>query len=456
MESISSTLFKDKRFMKTLLAIAVPISFQTLVQSSLSMIDQMMIGQFGESAIAGVGLGGTISFILMIALGGVVTGGSIFMSQFWGAKNYAQMKKTMATTLRLGVSIAIFISLLAGFFPKTALGIFTNDSKVIELGSGYLQIVALSYTPMFLIMNFSSLLRNTGLVKIPMVTGIISVFINTGLNFILIFGMLGMPKLGITGAAIATVVSRVFEALLLMFICYQKDHDAFPGLKDLLHFDLEFSKLFLITVYPVLLNEFFWVLGDSMYSVIYGHMGTSEMAAMTMTFPIQGLFIGLFTGISGAAGIMLGNELGSGANEQAVQYAKRFVWITCSGAILVSVLIGLLAKWYVLAYHVSPEVSQLSMELLYVFAAVIWVKVTNMVVGNGILRSGGQTKFTFIVDMIGLWGIGVPLGFFAAFYLDLSVTWVYLLIAVEEFVRLALCLWRMNSRKWLQNLNEIA
>lgn len=456
MELKFTEIFKDKHFMSTLLAIAVPISFQTLVQSSLSMIDQMMIGQFGESAIAGVGLGGTISFILMIALGGVVTGGSIFMAQFWGAKNYGQMKKTMATTLRLGLFISMVISLIAGLFPKTALRFFTEDQTVIAAGSGYLRIVALSYAPMFLIMNFSALLRNTGMVKTPMVTGIMAVILNTGLNYLLIFGMLGMPKFGIAGAAIATVASRLFEALLLMAICYKKGHNAFPRFKDLLDFDPEFSKLFLLTVYPVLLNEFFWVLGDSMYSVIYGHMGTAEMAAMTMTFPIQGLFIGLFTGISGAAGIMLGNELGRGDENRAVTYANRFLWLTLGGAVFASLTIVSLAGFYVRAYHVTPAVSQLANQLLYVFAAVIWVKVTNMVVGNGVLRSGGETKFTFIVDMLGLWGIGVPLGFAAAFYFELSVTWVYLLIAIEEFIRLGLCLLRVRSKKWARNINQIA
>jgi putative MATE family efflux protein len=447
-------IFSDKMFIKTLLAIAIPVSLQTLIQSSLSMIDQMMIGQYGETAIAGVGLGGTISFILMISLGGIISGGGIYLAQYWGVKDTNSMQKTMATTLRLGTVCALITAVLAGVMPKLALSIFTSDPQVIELGARYLRILAFSYVPMFLIMNHATLLRNMAHSKIPMFTGIFSVAVNTLLNYVLIFGAFGLPSLGIEGAAIATVATRFLEMFLLMGICRLLKLSAIPTWHQIFVIDWRFSKVFFLTIYPVILNELIWVLGDSMYSIIYGHMGTAEMAAMTMTFPVQGMFIGFFTGLSSAAGIMIGNQLGAGEEEVAQRYAKDFVLLTLIGSVGMGVIIVSLSELYLMAYRVTPEVRTLSMQLLWVFGAVIWVKVSNMVIGNGVLRSGGETKFTFYMDLFGLWGIGVPLGFLSAFVLGFSVSGVYLMIALEELVRLGMGVHRLNGRKWIKNLTQ--
>lgn len=446
---------EDKQFLKMVFAIAVPISLQSLIQSGLSMIDQMMIGKSGEAAIAGVGLGGTISFILMITLGGVVTGGSIFMAQFSGAKDAVGIQKTMVTTSKLGIAVSVFLGLCAVIFPNQLLGIFIRDTQVIEIGARYLRIVAVSYLPMFLIMNFSSLLRNTGNVRLPMYTGIAAVAVNTSLNYVLIFGAFGLPALGVEGAAYATLLTRLLESLALFIVLLKVDKDYLPTLKDFLRLDWAFDKRFLKTVYPVFLNELIWVLGDAMYSVIYGHMGTSQMAAMTMTFPVQGMFIGLFTGLSSAAGILIGNLLGQGDVQAAGLRAKQLMRLTLLGGIAVSVVIVGLAPFYVSFYSVSGEASDMAIKLLRVFGVVIWMKVANMVLGNGILRSGGQTKFTFYVDILGLWGIGVPLGFLAAFILNWSIVGVYLLIAIEELVRLILCYWRLRSDKWQATLTSV-
>lgn len=447
-------IFSDKTFIKTLLAIAIPVSLQTLIQSSLSMIDQMMIGQYGETAIAGVGLGGTISFILMISLGGIVSGGGIYLAQYWGVKDTNNMQKTMATTLRLGTVCALIVAVLAGVMPNLALSIFTSDSQVIEVGARYLRILAFSYVPMFLIMNHATLLRNMSHSKIPMFTGVFSVAVNTLLNYVLIFGKFGLPSLGIEGAAMATVATRFLEMFLLMGICRLLKLSALPNWRQIFVIDWRFSKVFFLTIYPVMLNELIWVLGDSMYSIIYGHMGTAEMAAMTMTFPVQGMFIGFFTGLSSAAGIMIGNQLGAGEEELAQRYAKDFVLLTVLGSVGMGVIIVSLSELYLMAYQVTPEVKTLSMQLLWVFGAVIWVKVSNMVIGNGVLRSGGETKFTFYMDLFGLWGIGVPLGFLSAFVLGFSVSGVYLMIALEELVRFGMGIHRLSGRKWIKNLNQ--
>lgn len=446
--------FGNKSFLKAVIAIALPISLQSLIQSGLSMIDQMMIGQSGEAAIAGVGLGGTISFILMITLGGVVTGGSIFMAQFYGAKDSASIQKTLVTTTKLGILIALITGGMAALWPENLLSVFSKDSAVIEAGARYMRIIALSYLPMFLIMNFSSLLRNTGNVRLPMYTGIASVGLNTTLNYLLIFGAGSLPALGIEGAALATLLTRYLEATMLFVLLRRKDKAYLPSLSQCLRVDWTFDKMFLLTVYPVFLNELIWVMGDAMYSVIYGHMGTSQMAAMTMTFPVQGMFIGLFTGLSSAAGMLIGNALGQGDVKAAGQKARQLMNLTLLGGIGVSVVIIGLAPLYVSFYTVSAEAAHMARQLLMVFGVVLWMKVANMVLGNGILRSGGQTKFTFYVDILGLWGIGVPLGFLAAFYFNLSIVGVYLLIAVEELVRLALCLYRLRGDKWQAKLTS--
>ena len=447
-------LYNMKRYYKSLLNIAIPVSLQSLIQASLNMIDQFMIGKLGEGAIASVGIGSKGLFILLFVIAGIGGGASIFIAQYWGKKEKDKIGRVLGITLLSGSFVTIIFFIISFVFPQQFISVFTKDVEILTFGTEYLKIISLGYFPMLLVVAWSSALRSTGHTKLPLYAGLISVFLNTALNYILIFGFASIPAMGIKGAAIATSLARLIEAAIIIIYAYWKKLPGSVSIRELLHIPRTFAKAFAITSIPLVLTEFIWVLGDTMFSVIYGRIGTEELAAMTITGPVQMLTIGLLTGLSTAAAVILGNELGADNKETASVYAKRFIFT----GILLTALLGLmviaLSRFYVSLFNVSPSVRESAVNILMIFGIILWVKVSNMIMGNGILRSGGDTRFVLMMDTFGMWAIGVPAGFIAAFVLKLPFPLVYLIVTMEEFVRMILMYKRTRSGKWLNNLVE--
>lgn len=444
----------NKSYYKVILAIAIPISIQSLFQASLSVIDQVMVGRLGENAIAAVGLGSRFPFIFITTLGAIATTTSIFSSQFWGKKDTKRIGHAFGGTLVLGIIITIIFSLISLVFPRQILGLYSRDEKIIEMGSLYLRIIAISYFPLLLTSIFSAVLRSTEHVRIPMYAGLLSIVLNTSLNFILIFGEFGIHKLGVYGTAYATVIARFVECALILSVTYGKKYVGAFKFNEFIFISKSGVKKILIVCIPLVLNEFMWSLGETMYSIVYGRMGTFEVASMTLTYPIQSLSIGLFTGLSSAAGIMVGNKLGIGDTELAFKYSKKFIKIGVIGSILFGVLLAAFSNLYVSVFNINNNLKSCTIKLLVVFSIVLWIKVGNMIIGSGVLRSGGKTHYTLFLDMFGTWCIGVPFGFLSAFIFKLSIEWVYLIICGEEFVRFIIGIGLLYSRKWMKNLTS--
>ena len=442
----------DKEFIKKALVIAIPISMQSLIQSSLNMIDQFMIGQLGGKAIAGVGLGSRTLFIMTFMLFGLGSGVSIFGSQFWGKKDKKNLSQVIGISILAGILISSIFLGLSLFKSEAILKIFTSDIEVIRVGSIYQKITSISYIPLMIIIMYSSLLRSIEIIKIPMLTSFLAVGLNTFLNYILIFGNFGFPKMGVEGAAIATVITRFVEVIILLAIIYIKKLPGAFKFKEMFTISKKFAIKFGITTLPIILTEVIWSLGDTMFSFIYSHMGTNEIVAMTMTFPIQGLSIGFFTGVSSAAAIMIGKKLGAEDYKSAYSYAKKFIIFGFVGTNIMALILSVFINIYTSIYNVEYEVKSLVVKTLIVFLFVLWVKVSNMIIGSGILRSGGKTKYTLYIDFFGMWIIGVPLGLFSAFVLKLPIYYVYMLISFEEVVRLGICLYLTKSKKWIRNI----
>ncbi len=446
----------NRNYLKLMLAIAVPVAIQSLIQSSLSMIDQFMIGRLGAGAIASVGLGARIPQIFIVTITGVTSGAAIFTAQFWGKNDKRNIGQTLGASFAFGLPIIAVFSIISILLSANMLSLFTKDTEVIKYGAEYMKITAYGYIPLMIVSVFAAVLRSTGNVMLPMYTGLLSVILNTTLNYLLIFGNLGMPQLGVKGTAIATTVSRYAECIILISAVYFKHLPCAVNIKEMINMHIDFIKKFSIITLPIICNEFLWSFGQTVYSAIYGNMGTNQIAAMTITFPVQGLTIGLFTGVSSAAGIIIGNRLGSNKFNEAVDYSRSFISIGAIGSVIVGMVIILLSKLYVSIYNVSYDVQMYSERILIIFGILFAVKVCNMICGSGILTAGGKTKITFMLDLIGTWCIGVPLGLFSAFVLKLSIEWVYLLISTEEIVKLLIGLRIVYSKKWVTNIAETA
>jgi putative MATE family efflux protein len=303
--------------------------------------------------------------------------------------------------------------------------------------------------------SYAMIMRSTGDVKTPTYIGTGALALNTFLSYSLIFGKFGLPELSINGAAVATVISRVLEcAILLIAICTRKSPMA-ASLRELTDLNLPFLGRVLRPMFPVILNELFWSLGITAYSAIYGHMGTDALATVNIISSIEQVAFVVFIGISNATSVLVGNRIGAGQEQEAYLYAGRSIGLGVVGGMLMGVLLQLI-KWPILSlYNVSPEVIRNASLVMNVVSIFLWLRVNNMTIVVGILRAGGDTRFSLFVDGIIIWLVGVPLAALGAFVFHLPVYWVAVCVMSEEVTKWFFGISRYRSRKWINNLAHV-
>lgn len=443
----------NKDFARKLTFIAIPITIQSVIQSSLGMIDQLMVGKLGETSIKAVGFGTKLSFIFLLAMVGITSATSIFVSQYWGAKEKEKIGNVLGITISVGSIIAIIAIILSVVFPHFIMGLFIKDKEVINLGADYMRIIAIGLIPLVIVNAHAAVLRSCGDAKTPMITGFICVIMNTSLNYLFIFGVGQMGGMGVKGAAIATSISRMLECFLILYLFHRKNLLQLKIL-NYFKFDKSLVSLFITSMLPLLINEALWAIGDTVSAAIYGRIGGAQTAGMLLTFPIQGLAIGLMSGIGAASGIVLGNLLGEGKNDQAFLYGKKFIKLGIVLSVIIGIIVVFSARLYIDLMNVSVDAKEYAYNIINVFAIILWIKVTNMIIGGGILRSGGNTKIVLILEMIGMWGIGVPTGLAVYSFTNLSIQWVYFFISIEELFRMVVGLKIFHNKSWMSNIND--
>lgn len=411
-----------------------------------------MIGQLGETEIAAVGQANQLFFLFALMLFGVSSGAAIFTAQYWGVKDIKNIRRILGLGLVTACGVAVVFTFLAILFPTQVMGIYSNDPTVVAAGARYLRIVGLSYIFTAISFSYASVLRSTEQPKLPMVMSIISLITNAILNYIMIFGKLGFPAMGVEGAALATLIARVVETALLLIFVYAGKYVPAARIREMLDFSREFIVQFFRTAVPVILNESIWALGVSIYSVIYGQIGTNAVAAVNISGTVINLAMVLFQGMSNAAGVMIGNRIGAGEEENSYIYAKRLLTLGPAFAVVMSGLLVLCSGFFISFYNVSQEVHLYAMRILIMFSLLMPFKIFNMINIVGVLRSGGDTKYSLFLDTVGVWGISIPLALVGGLLLHLPVYWVYFLAGLEEIFKLVLGLKRFRSRRWINNL----
>jgi len=446
--------FNDKDYYLRLYRFAFPIALQQFIMSSLNMVGVMMIGQLGAVPVAAVGLANQIFFLLNLLLFGITSGSAIFTAQLWGKRDVPNIRKVLGLALTLGLAGGAVFLIIAEFFPAAALSIYSKDPAVIALGSDYLRIFGLSFIMFAITFCYSAVLRSTGDVRTPLVVSIATLSFNTLFSYVLIFGKLGFPVLGVHGAAIAAFSARVLECIGLLWLVYRRDSPAAAKLRELFSFDRVFVGKVLKPVLPVVANEMLWSLGITAYNVVYARIGTESIAAMNIVASIEQLAFVLFQGIGNACAILVGNRIGAGDEEEAFRYAARSEALGIAGGLVVGMMILATTDPILSLYNVSPTVIDYAHRVLTIIGLLLWLRVSNMILFIGILRSGGDTRFAFILDGVIIWVVGVPLAFAGAFLFHLPVYWVYLLVMSEEITKWLLGIFRFFSRKWIHNLAQ--
>jgi putative MATE family efflux protein len=445
-------LFGDKKFLNTMIKLAAPIMLQNLIFASLNMVDGVMIGQLGESAIAAVGVANQIFFLVSLLFFGIGSGSAIFAAQYWGRKDTERIQSVLGLSLLMSISGAVIFSLAAILIPVQVISIYSKDPAVISQGSVYLQIVAFSYVITAITNSFAFVLRSTENVKLPLVTSLVALSLNTFMNYGLILGNFGLPSLGVKGAAIATIISRLIEVILLLLIIYRKKLPVAAKLRSLLNFKILPIKKFFNTTLPVIATEIVWSFGITTYNVVYARIGTESIAAVNIAGTLDRIIFVVFMGLGHACAIMIGNQIGAEQNELAISYAKKYLILGAIGAAIFGIIMYIFATPMLSFYKVSDFTINYTTKLIGLMALSLPVRSLNLILLIGILRSGGDTIVAFFIDAASVWVIGVPMALIGAFVLGLPIHLVYLMVLADEVVKLAMGLYRFFSQRWINYL----
>lgn len=450
----SLQVIKDKEFRRKLLIIAFPVVLQNLINFGISAADTIMVGRLGEVQLSAAAISNQFTFIFMIITFGIAMGCSVLSAQFWGAGDIDKIRSIFSFMFRMVAVLSLVFLVLTTIFPQFILSIIVSDAQVINEGVRYLRIIGISFAFWGFTMSAIGLLRSTGTVNIAVTVSFVSFMINITLNYCLIFGHFGLPALGIQGAAVATVIARFCEFVIILVFVFKVEKTIGLRWAHLAHRTSGIAKNFMKNGAPVVVNELVWVSGNFLLSVIIGQMGREYVAANA----IGGLMIQLvgivIFGISSATGVMIGNIIGEGEEQKAKQYAN--------GMLFLSVLIGLasfvviqIVRIPVLSFYNLSELTRVYAEqVTFVISIITFFMAISNVSLMGTLRGGGDTRFVMVADVIFTWVFAIPFGALAGLVLHWPVYVVFMILRSEDIMKAAVVFWRVPRGRWLRNVTK--
>jgi putative MATE family efflux protein len=438
--------------MRSMLSLALPVAFQQFITAGLNMVDVLMVGQLGEASIAALGLANQVFFLLILFLFGVTSGMAIFTAQFWGKGDQQGIRKVLGICLTVALGVGLSFTLAATLIPETVLRFYTEDPEVIAIGSSYLRIVGFSYMFMAVTTSYFAVLRSITLVRITVTVSVIGIVLKTILGYLLIFGIGGLPALGVPGAAIGTTFGWIFQAVLVLSLVYVLKTPLAANPLTFFTFERAFLGKVLKTAMPAAANEVFWSVGITVYNAVYARIGTDAIAAVQINATMEELAFVLFIGLGNACAIMVGNKIGAAEKELAFEYSRRFTIIIVLMALLAGALILSVREPVIGLYEISPQAADNAFRLMTIFSLTAWLRSINFILFIGALRAGGDTRFAMFMELFSIWLIGVPAALIGGFVLHLPVYGVYLLVLLEEVVKVFVMVRRYLSRKWIHDL----
>lgn len=453
------TPFFTGSFFREATRYALPIMLQNLLVSSLAMVDTLMVGQLGEVDVAAVGMAAQIAFLLNICVFGICSAGTVFISQFWGSGNQKGVSRTYGLMLVGCVLISgVFCGVIA-LFPEQAIRLYTEKDIVAKAGAEYIRVACFSYVGVAVNLCFTNVLRAVGKPLLPLISSFLSVSTNVFFNWVLIFGELGFPELGLVGAAwgsvIASVVSPVFT--FLCSLVAKNELASHPG--DIFRISRAFLWQFIRVGAPVFFNEMFWALGMTGYNMIFGRMGTDDYnynySALTIARTVEDIMYVMYIGLCNACAVMVGRSVGSGETEQAKQDAKRFLLLVPLVGFVLGMAVIALRGPILSLFDVADEVRRIAELLLIMYGFEISLRNIPYVCIVGIFRAGGDTTHGMVYDLGTIWLFALPITAVLGLVFQLPFPLVYLIMLLaEDILKSALCLIHFFRMKWIRPVEE--
>ncbi|MDR1143625.1 MAG: MATE family efflux transporter [Spirochaetaceae bacterium] len=446
------SLFKDRQFYKRLFIISVPIMLQNLINSFVNMVDTVMIGRLGTTEIAAVGLGNNVFFLFSMILFGICSGGAIFTAQFWGKKDIRGIRKNTGLCFILNTAAAFLFTLAVICIPEKILGVYSRDPEVIRAGALYLKTLSPSFIPFGISFALVLTLRSIERVTLAMVTTLIALSINVVLNYFLIFGAGPFPAMGVAGAAVATVIARYAELIVLVVVSYKRKYEIAGTFREYTGFNRAFVGRFLVITAPVILNELIWALGITVQNVIFARTGTDAIAAFNITNTVSQLTWVVFIGLGNGVAVLIGKKIGEGNEEAARDYARRITAFAPLLAAAAALCLFPLSKLLPLIFNVNAAVLGFTSIMFIILCCSYPFRAFNMCLIVGVCRAGGDTIFCVLFEMVVMWAYSLPFGAVMAFIVRAPVWVIYLCLCSEDLFKMFWGLWRLRSGRWLNNV----
>ena len=441
----------DRReYYKKLIAIGIPILFQNLVGMCLNLLDTLMIGRLGEEELAAVGAANQVYFIFTVVLFGLFSGMAVYTAQFFGAGDREGVHKMMGICYLMGLILAFSVMAFTGIFAEGIIGLFSDDPAVIDFGAAYLRIANKTYP--FAAVSFAVLYNSRAIqdLKAPTAVNAVAIAINGVLNFLLIFGALGFPRLGVEGAAIATLIARVIEFTAMVSLVYgRRNHYLKASLKELFNFDGAFFIKVMKTAMPVVLTEGSWATAMSLTFAAFGRLGTAALAVSQIANVVCDLLQSVFFGVGNASAMMIGEKLGQHNPDMAYEYGRRSIRVVCVLIVVMTLFMAALSKPVAMIYGFDEPTNTLLIRTLLAMSLTIMPKMLGYIYICGIFRAGGDTFYCMIIELIATWCLQVPMAFFAVMVLKVSLPTAFLLVEVSDLFRVVTNIPHFRKKSWI-------
>ncbi len=442
-----------KSLYKQMFKIAIPISAQSLITVGINLVDTVMLSSMGDAQLSASSLASQFINIFMICCMGIGMGASVLTSRFWGMQEFNSLKKALTIMLRVCFCFAVIFTVATILFPEGIMRIYTSDKEIIRYGAVYLRWMIPTYFCMGFALTTTVILRSIGQVKIPLICSLSAFFINVFFNWVFIFGNLGAPRMEIAGAALSTLIARIFEICFVCGYLFFVDERIGYRLCDLkMKCKDMFGEYIRISI-PVLVSDGLLGLGNNAVAMVMGRIGQAFVAANSVTMVVQQLSSILTVGIGNASGIITGHTMGEGDYKKAHIQGYIFTIIGFLVGIIAALIILILKKPIINYYQVSQDAKLIADQLMNAIIFIIIFRSVSSILTKGVLRAGGDTKFLMMGDILFLWVASVPLGALAGLVLHWSSFWIYTLLNIDQVIKCFWCIFRLKSGKWLKRID---
>lgn len=440
---------RDKQFYKTVMLLAFPVILQNMITIGVNMLDTIMLGAYGEIQLSGSSLANEFISLYQILCLGIGGGAAVLTSQYWGAGDVGAVRRVIALMLRVSLGIAALFMAATLIIPDVIMRIYASEQEVIDAGVLYFRISAPTFLLTGIITPATVVLRSVRQVKLPLIASMISFGCNLVLNYVLIFGHLGFPEMQIAGAALATVLSRVIEVTIILVYLFKVDQRIKLRLHHLLGRCSDMLKPYLRYSVPVIISDFLLGLGNTMVSIVIGHLGASFVSANAIVSQTVRLSTVMNQGISNAGGVMTGNTLGQGDTDKAYRQGVTFLMLSVLMGILAAIIILAVCPPVISAYNIQQETRDIAYQLMYAISVMVIFQATQSMLTKGVLRNGGDTRFLMVADIAFMWLASIPLGFLAGYVWHLSPFWIYTLLKIDYIIKTVWCTIRLKRKTWM-------